>query len=210
MALVTGCNVLSVDYRRAPEHKFPAALMDCRTAWLWLTEGEGRAVGPGHHFLCGDSVGAALALATARYATTQNRGRPSGFIGLYGVYSPFSPDQIDGLEGPHVVTNERMNWFREQYEVVVGVDRFHPDFSPLQGRLDGLPRLFVAAAEADSFHLDSVRLAQSGVDAGVETHFHLYQGVVHGFMRMSGAVAEAKAAFRDIAGFVANAIRHDR
>ena len=196
----TPCIVVSVDYRLAPEHPYPAALDDCWTAASWVVEHaaelgiDGEKIGVG-----GDSVGGALATIVARrgrdrglpfaaqlllYPTTTSRGdAPS--------YSLFSMG--------YGLTRNDMGWYWQQY--IGDFDgSADPDISPsaLQD-MRRMPRAIVVTAEADVLRDEAETYAQRLFLSGVETEGYRYDGMIHGFMRMAGVVKRSNEALTEIA-----------
>jgi acetyl esterase len=193
----SGLAVLSVDYRRPPEHRFPAAPDDVDTVLRWLGR-EGAAQGLavpmfGH----GDSAGANLALVAA----LRNPGRFRGLALIYPFLDPTAgfasyDTAADGFERSEAA------WYWQQY-AATPADLEDPDLAPLRSdRLGSLPPTLVVTAEHDPLrdegeHL-AVRLAEEGVDV-VGTR---YVGLVHGFWRHSDAFFAAEPLTRQMAGFL--------
>ncbi|MDR7255300.1 acetyl esterase [Nocardioides sp. BE266] len=167
--------VLSVDYRRPPEAKFPAAPDDLDTVVGWLRR-EGP---PGPYAAHGDSAGANLALVAAL--------RNPGFFRVVALIYPFLdprssfPSWSEGAEwgfDPSEAT-----WYWEQY-ARSEADYDDPDLAPLlSDRLDSLPPTFVATAEHDPLRDEGEELARRLAEAGVETVGIRCLGQTHGFWR---------------------------
>ncbi|MFZ3571137.1 alpha/beta hydrolase [Streptomyces sp. BH097] len=202
LAAATGSSVVSVDYRLAPEHPFPAAPEDAYTALLWAARTH-----PGRPLVvAGDSAGGTLAAVTALLA--RERGGPA--LAAQHLYYPMlDPERSSASyeENAHgyFVTADHLRWYWQQY-LPRPEDARDPRATPLAAeRLDGLPPAFVVTAGLDPLRDEGRRYAQLLTAAGVPTRYHCYDEAFHGFMTMGGqaALPEAKAAcaaaFADLA-----------
>jgi acetyl esterase len=200
LAKRAGCAVISVDYRLAPEHRYPAALEDCWTAARWVLETAGELrldderIGVG-----GDSVGGALATIVAR------KGRDAGmpFAAQLLLY-PTTTTRIDTpsyslYSSGYGLTRSAMAWYWKQY-LGDSDGSTDPDISP-SALMDmrRLPRSIVVTAEADVLRDEAETYAQRMFLAGTETEGYRYDGMIHGFLRMAGIVDRSRAAFDEIA-----------
>jgi acetyl esterase len=200
LAGASGCIVVSVDYRLAPEHPFPAAPEDCYAATNWVTRhaaslgaAEGRvAVG-------GDSAGGNLAAVVALLA--RDRGGPS--IDLQVLVYPVveraadTPSYRAFAEG-YWLTAEGMAWFWRHY-LSSSRDGADPRASPmLATSLAGLPPAVVATAEYDVLRDEGERYADRLRAAGVPVALRRHDGMLHGFLSCAGVVDEAWAAFEEL------------
>lgn len=200
IAAHAGVTVLSVDYRRAPEHRAPAAVADVIRACHWadamlgLLGGDERA-GIG---LAGDASGGLLAAAAAielRDAARAGQAEPPGHLLLLTPQTDLTLTAASTTVKGHGWGLERadLQWYVEQW-VPSRADRFDPLVSPAYAALDGLPPAFVVTAEHDPFRDDGLwfadRLRSSGIPC---EHLH-YENFVHGFFQLdiiSGAAAAA-------------------
>jgi acetyl esterase len=194
------CIVVSVDYRLAPEHHYPAALDDCWAATKWvIANAEKLGIDPDRIGVGGDSAGAALATIVAR------KGRDAGTP--FAVQLLVYPTTTCRQEAPsysmyafgYGLTRDAMAWFWRQYigDHDGGDD---PDISPaaLQD-LRRMPRAIVITAEADILRDEAESYAQRTFLAGVDTEGYCYDGMVHGFLRMAGVVDRSNQALSEIA-----------
>jgi acetyl esterase len=188
----SGRRVLSVDYRRPPEHRFPAAPDDVDTALGWL----GRQDLPGRWVAHGDSAGANLALVAALR-------HPGAFAALALVY-PFlephggHPSYAEGAGSGFDPAEAR--WYWEQYADETEWD--HPDVAPLRSdRLATLPPTLVATAEHDPLRDEGEELARRLAEEGVETVGVRCLGQTHGFYRHAQFTA-SEPLVRQVSAFV--------
>ncbi len=195
-----GIVVVSVDYRLAPEHRFPAALDDAWAATQWVSSHAADLrldvdrIGVG-----GDSAGGNLAAVVAR------RGRDHAIpialqLLLYPVINhAFDTPSYSFFSQGYGLTRDGMQWFWEQY-LGEGGDGTNPDASPSQaGDLRRLPRAIVVTAEADVLRDEAESYAQRLFLSTVETEGYRYDGMIHGFLRMAGKVERSNAAFDELA-----------
>ena len=184
--------VLSVDYRRPPEHRFPAAPDDLDTVVAWV-RGGGL---PGPYAAHGDSAGANLALVAAL--------RNPGFFSVVGLVYPFLdprgsfPSYVEGA--PSGFDPSEAAWYWEQY-ASSEADLDDPDLAPLRSdRLHTLPPTFVATAEHDPLRDEGEELARLVAETGVETVGIRCLGQTHGFWRHA-AFAASEPLVRQVAGW---------
>jgi acetyl esterase len=198
LAIESGAAVVSVDYRLAPEHPFPAPLDDCLAAVRWLRkEGAGFGLETGRMVLAGDSAGANLALACLLRLRDAGAPLPLGaalFYGCYGANLDTASHRRFG-DGSYHLSTERMGWFWRNY--LGGLSRADPLAEPLHADLAGLPPLFLTAAALDPLADDTRALARRLTDAGVPHALIEYPGVVHGFLQWSLRSTAARLALAD-------------
>jgi acetyl esterase len=185
LAVDGGCTVLSVDYRLAPEHPFPAALDDAWSALEWA----GREL-TGPLIVAGDSAGGALAAACALRA--RDLGGPV-LAGQLLVYPVLDAD----LTRPSYATNrvlmgrDEMAWFWDHYLPDEGA-RVDPLAAPLRaGDVAGLPSTVLVVADLDPLRDEGVAYAARLRAAGVPVHLRHVPGLVHGFLRLTARVDAA-------------------
>ena len=198
LARESGSAVVSVDYRLAPEHPFPAPLEDCLAAIRWLREdGAGLGIEPGRMVLAGDSAGANLALACLLRLRDAGEPLPRGAALLYGCYQARldTPSHQRFGDGSYHLSTERMGWFWRNY--LGGPSRADPLAEPLHAALEGLPPLYLTAAALDPLADDTRALARRLADTGVPHDVVECPGVVHGFMQWSLRCAAARRALAD-------------
>lgn len=176
----TGMTAVSIEYRLAPEHPYPAGLDDCERAVRWLIEHGPAELGSGRVLIGGESAGANLALATALRVNRDQPGALSAVALYYGCYDiTMTPSQRSYPTGA-MLTTGFLDWLYDQYVPDVA-RRSEPDISPLYADLHGLPPVILAVGTADSLVDDTMFLATRLLVAGVETELVVVPGGDHVF-----------------------------
>lgn len=192
----TGAIVVSVDYRLAPENRFPAALDDCETALAWVAAHATEMGGdPGRLGVAGDSAGGNLAASVALRARNGAGPAIAAQALVYPAtdFSTFRPSFDANGEG-YLLTADAIRWFTAQY--LGDHDPADPGASPLLNDLAGLPPAVVATAEFDPLHDEGRAYAEALADAGVPVEHLDFPGLVHGFMGL-GALSPGSARATD-------------
>ena len=205
--------VASVDYRRAPESRYPAAVEDCRLATQWLAnEAAALGVDASRLAVAGDSAGGNLATAVARWARDHGTPRVLFQLLIYPVTDntralDSSASAIEygaGLE----LTLDSLHWFQDQYFGEQEALRAEPDASPLYADdLDGMAPALVLVADLDPIADSAVAYVSRMVAAGVDAKVVRFPGLMHAFVTMgsffdaaSDAVDVSVAALADALG----------
>lgn len=204
LAKVTGGPVLSVDYRLAPEHKFPAGLEDSIFAYEWaLKNAENYGAPAGRASLGGDSMGGNFTAIIAQEMKRQHKPLPDLQLLIYpatDITSTLPSREIYGETYP--LSTDTMNWFMAQY-LADGQSNDDLRISPaLETGLDGLPPAVLVTAGFDPLVDEGEAYAKRLEDAGVRTIFKCYDSLAHGFTAFTAVTPVADAACREIAGFV--------
>ena len=198
LAVRSGFSVLSVDYRLAPEHPYPAGLKDCIAAWRWLAANQ-----KGPLLSAGDSAGANLALALALHEIQSNRPAPDGLLCFYGGYATDfeSPSYLRFAEG-YGLTKARMQQYWDWYAPAEArADPLAVPAEASEAMLAKLPPLFLNAASLDVLLSDTLTLAKRLEAAEADYELVIHEGVHHGFMMFTPRLDEANQAVEKAAAF---------
>ncbi len=199
-----GCALLSVDYRLAPEHPFPAALDDTSAALEWAAANAPQLdADPLRLGIAGDSAGGNLAAAAALRA--RDRGGPA--LRVCAVLCPVIDCRTDDrsmleLAEGYFLTRERMVWYWDQY-APAGVDRTSPELSPLRADLTGFPPTVAVTAGLDPLMDQGIDFARACCDAGVHTALIHRPGTIHGFLGFQASLPDARTALDDVSALLA-------
>ena len=192
------CVVVSVDYRLAPEAKFPGPVEDAEAAVRWIGE-HGREIGvdPSRLAVGGSSAGANLAAAATLLA--RDRGAPAIALQLLVVpvmdmrYGSRSHEEFADGYG---MTKADMEWYARHY-LRTDADADDPRASVLRADLRGMPKAFVVTAECDPLRDDGEAYAAKLRELGIAATAKRYGGVFHGFMNFPESLPEARQALDD-------------
>jgi acetyl esterase len=198
--------VVSVDYRLAPEHKFPAAVIDCYAATVWVASNAPRlGIDPKWISVGGDSAGGNLATVVCLKSRDEN-GPAIAFQALvYPVtdLSSFDTGSYREFAAGYQLTKTEMEWFRDCY-LGHKEDARNPHASPLLARdLRGLPPALIITAECDPLRDEGEAYAKRLEQAGVPVTCTRYAGMIHPFFSLSGAIPQALDAIQQVADGVA-------
>jgi acetyl esterase/lipase len=198
LAAESGCAVISVGYRRAPEHRFPAAVEDSRAATRWVADHaaalglDGRRIAIG-----GDSAGAGLAAAVCQMAAAGQGPR----LALQVLFCPVldmraqTASRRDLAEG-YFLNQATIDWMLRHY-CAADADLDDPRLSPLRARqFCGLPPAHIHTAEFDPMRDEGEAYAQALRRAGVPARYTCHAGMIHYFYAMAGAIPAARAALK--------------
>lgn len=191
--------VVSVDYRLAPEHPFPAPVDDCWAATEWVAAHAAELGGDAHRLaVAGDSAGGNLAAVVAIRA--RDAGGPAVAFQLL-VYPATDltrsyPSHVENGEG-YLLTTESMDWFMGHY-LPDASDAQHPDASPLfTADLAGLPPALVITAELDPLRDEGEAYGEAMAKAGGDVRVSRYDGMIHGFFGMDALLDGATRAIQE-------------
>ena len=188
----TGCVVISVDYRLAPEHPFPAPAEDAYAAVEWVAaNGDEIDVDSSKIAVSGDSAGGNLAAVVCLMAKDKGGPKISYQILFYPVteHSYETKSYQENADG-YFLTKDSMVWFWNHY-LQQEEDGKNPYASPLLAEdVSGLPPALVVTAEYDPLRDEGEAYAKKLLDAGVGVTLKRYEGLIHGFIWMSGALPQ--------------------
>lgn len=196
LAVGAGCVVVSVDYRLAPETKFPGAADDCYAATQWAANNAG-ALGAdaGRIAVGGDSAGGNLAAVVPLMARDMG-GPPLVFqLLIYPVTDrDFETSSYRRNADGYLLSRDSMIWYWDRY-MASESDAKNPYCAPLQAKeMSGLPPALVITAEFDPLLDEGEAYAHRLLEAGVPTECTRYDGMVHGFYGMSAVMDKGKQA----------------
>lgn len=200
LAKGAGCIVVSVDYRLAPEHKFPAAPEDCFAATKWVAQ-NAAALGIDANRIAvgGDSAGGNLAAVVAQMARDRGGPKIAFQLLIYPAtdWSKESASQREFTQDGYILSRGDMVWFYDHY-MNSPAEKTNPYFSPACAKsLAGLPPAFVITAAIDPLRDEGEAYGEALRKAGVPTTVKRYPGVCHGFVMMGAKLDAGKQAIAD-------------
>jgi len=199
-----GIIIVSVGYRLAPEHKFPAALEDSYAALLWLHRHAAEiGASPSHIGISGTSAGGNLAAAITVFARDRRGPKINCQILTYPICDTTmsQPSYAENADGP-LLTARMMAWFIAQY-LSDGANPRDPLIAPLhQSDLTGLPPALILTGGCDPLRDEGMDYAARLRAAGVPVTATCHPGMAHGFVTRSPGHPESRAAMRQVLGFL--------
>ena len=210
LAAGIGCVVVSVDYRLAPEHKFPKGLDDCLAATRWAADNAVElGIDSALIMVAGDSAGGNMAAVTALRLRDQGGPGLCGQMLLYPVtdyHTPGTPSYVENADG-YGLTRDTMKWFWAHY-LTDPAEAENPHASPLRARdFAGLPPAYVSSAEYDPLRDEAERYGMRLRQAGVPTEITRFPGMNHGFLFWVGMVGGADSAMAEACAWARQAFR---
>jgi acetyl esterase len=204
LAKHAGVLVVAVDYRLAPEHKFPAAVEDCEAAYRWL-RAHGRDIGAdsARVAVAGDSAGGNLSAVVSQLAASSGTPVPTCQVLIYpAVDFSFETESHRELENGHVIPRERISWYAEQY---FGTKAQDSDLraSPLRApSVAGQPPTMVVTAGFDPLRDEGHAYAGKLRQAGVDVVYREYPGQIHAFISLTKAIPQGMACTLEVAEYL--------
>jgi acetyl esterase len=201
LSLDADCVVVAVDYRRAPESPFPAAVEDALSALTWVY-GNARRLGADQRrvAVAGDSAGGTLAAVAAIDARNRNVKLVLQLLIYPGLSARQDTASHRRLTKGVLLDATTIQWFFNHYLTAPG-DRFDWRFSPLDASpsldLSGVAPATIFVAGYDPLHDEGIAYAERLRGAGVAVELHDYDGMIHGFFNFGGALDVARSAHRD-------------
>ncbi|MBD2748538.1 alpha/beta hydrolase [Microvirga sp. BT688] len=186
-----GLAVVSVEYRLAPEHPFPAGPDDCEAAALWLVREAESRFGTSRLFIGGESAGAHLSALTLlrlrdKHGLSPFRGA-NLFAGCYDV--SLTPSAANWGDEPLILNTPGVKLFADNF-CGPDLDRRNPAVSPLYADLTGMPPALFSVGTRDLLLDDTLFMASRWVPAGNKAEFAVWPGGAHVFIRFDSALAE--------------------
>ncbi|HEX4240508.1 MAG TPA: alpha/beta hydrolase [Steroidobacteraceae bacterium] len=196
------CRVVSIDYRLAPEHPFPAALDDAVAAVARVAESAGEfGIDPRRLGVAGDSAGGTLAAAAAQALTRMGKPRLALQVLICPIldYGGSTPSKRELASG-YLVDQSTLD-HDLRYYLPAGTDPADPRISPLRAAdLTGLPRTLIHTAEFDPLRDEGRDYYDRLTRAGVEVSYTCHAGMIHLFYGLGGVIPYARSAFEQIGG----------
>ncbi len=187
--------VVSVEYRRGPEHRFPAAHDDANAAWRWVAQNaQGWGGDPARMAVAGESAGGNLAVNVAISARDAGGLAPVHVLAVYPIANadPNLPSKVENTAAMPLRTAGLM-WFG-QHALRGPQDMQDPRFNLVAANLRGLPPVTIVRAQIDPLRSDGETLEAALRRAGVRVEARTFEGVTHEFFSMGRVVADARAA----------------
>jgi epsilon-lactone hydrolase len=199
VAEASRCRVLAINYRLAPEHRFPAALDDAITAYGWLRK---QGFTPGDIALAGDSAGGNLALTTM--LSLRDRGEPLPAAGV--LMSPWTDlaatgESYQSRAAADPIHQRSMILALAKTYLGEAGDARDPLVSPLYADLSRLPSLLIQAGDRETVRDDATMLAEKARASGVDVELQVWDGMIHVF-QMFPEIPQAQEAVASIAAFL--------
>ncbi|MDO7853889.1 alpha/beta hydrolase [Hymenobacter convexus] len=195
-----GLNVLTINYRKAPDHPFPAALDDAQLAYRWLLRHGHQ---PHDIVVAGDSAGGGLALALLLALRDAGEPLPAAGIGLSpwtDLNLPITALRRVAREEGFLLEALQMRTWGPLYAHKTALS--HPLLSPLQADLHGLPPLLIQVSSAEVLYDDALRFVDKARAAGVTVTLQSFEGLVHWWHLFWRIVPEARQALDQVAAFL--------
>ena len=197
LARIAHCAVISVDYRLAPENRFPTATNDAWDALKWVSQ-SAKSLGlrPNALAVGGDSAGGTLAAVCAIHARDQGLPLSLQLLFYPGTAARQESESHRTYDQGFMLDKATVDWFFNHY--IDSKDRDDWRFAPmLAERHDGLAPAWIGLAECDPLVDEGIAYADLLRMAGVPVNLEIYHGVVHGFINMGRVIPEAKHAHQD-------------
>jgi epsilon-lactone hydrolase len=200
LARATRSRLLSVGYRLAPEHPFPAALDDALASYRWLLD---QAIAPNRISVIGDSAGGGLALAMGIAVRDAGMPLPAAIVAV-GPITDQAKEGASMKERAHldpIVTHESSLAYARRYVGAQG-NLKHPLASPLYADLHGLPPLLIMVGTHETLFDDSTRFAAKAEAAGVEAQLDIWEEMIHVWPFFADILPEGREAIDKIGDYV--------
>lgn len=211
LAVQSQCDVISVNYRLAPEYKYPAALEDAVDSWNWIqAHSNDLHIDPTNVAIAGDSAGAGLALVVSAEMSRKPNARLPVSMGL--IYPPLASEVRTNSRNKLgcekiVLTDELLDWFKGHF-LPEGTDYNQPGFRYMEvAEKNRMPPTWILTCGFDPLRDDGHEIARILGDLGAEVSFQEYKDLYHGFITMSGVFPQVSTMIDNLAGFI---MRHNQ
>ena len=199
----SGCNMVSIEYRLAPETRYPGAIDDCYAALCWVSENpEKVGADPSKLGVIGDSAGANLAAAVALRSRDENGPKVGCQVLTYpAVDAALTYPSIKENATGYLLEKADMDYFYNHY--IGEADVKDPYLSPIYaGSFNDLPETLVITAEFDPLRDEGQDYAKKLRDSGIATEHRMFEGTIHGFLLFPQLLPQAVEAFELEADFI--------
>jgi acetyl esterase len=203
LAIHAGVHVVSIEYRRSPDHKLPAAIDDLQAALSWaLANAESLGADPAHVGVGGDSAGGNLSAIVAWLGARDNAPAPHFQLLLYPAVDRSKPyPSLRFFEKGFLLSRADIDWFHEQHAKHAGLADDDPRVSPLCAPdLRGAAPAIVVTAGFDPLRDEGEAYAKALAAVGTPVTLRRFDGLVHGFANLAPISSSARAAVLEIAG----------
>lgn len=199
-----GATVVSIDYRTAPEHTYPAALEDAEKSWQWLLD---HGYKEENIIIAGDSAGGNLVLALVQKLRNEEKPLPKALV----LMSPWtdmagngeshkSNQNLDPMFGNKDGIVNNFDGNRNFYALGYALD--DPGLSPVYGDFNGLPPMLIQVGTHEILESDSVTVYEKAASAGVDATLTKYEGMFHVFQLSGNILKESRQAWREAGEFI--------
>jgi len=208
LANASGCAIIAVDYRLAPENKYPAAVDDAYAVTKYVAEHAAEfGIDPNRIGVGGDSAGGNLATVVCLLSRDRGGPRLKFQLMIYPLVDHFdkSPSMQQFAEG-YFLTRAGMDWFKDSYlpSREAGLEA---SASPMYAKdVAGLPPAMIVTAECDPLRDQGEAYARKLQDAGVPVELKRYEGMIHVFLQFAAVLDTAKVAMKDMASALRKAL----
>jgi len=204
LAKHAGVLVVAIDYRLAPEHKFPAAVDDCLAAYRWLrAHGRDIDADTARVAVAGDSAGGNLSAVVSQLAASGGTPVPTCQVLIYpAVDFSLETDSHRELAEGHVIPRDRILWYSEQY-LRSEADKTDLRAAPLRAQsLAGQPPALIVTAGFDPLRDEGKAYGDRLRKEGVDVVYREYPGEIHAFVSLTKAIPQGMAATLEIADYL--------
>jgi len=207
IARVVGARVLVVNYRRAPEHKFPAQIDEMERAYRWLLA---RGIRPENIASIGHSVGGNLAVSLAVTLREKGVPLPAAILSISPWYDMEAKNETleTNAETDALISRQAVEMFREAWIGGTGVAWNDPRVNLLYADLTGLPPIMVYYGAHEMLAGEAVEFVKRANDAGIDVSLHSLPEGQHNFIWGAGRVPEADQAIEEIGGWLRSKLGH--
>ena len=204
-----GCRVIAIDYRLAPEHKFPAAVDDVIAAAKWICENAANYnINPERIAIGGDSAGGNLSAVVSNHFSQNNGPKLAFQLLIYPATNrTVETDSLRDLKQGVTLDERMLNYFHDAYFGGTGADPSDPRISPaLASDHQRVPPAHIITAEYDPLRDEGRAYYEILKAAGIKVTYHCYPGMMHNFIQQTGAVTSARRAVEEIADIMKTAL----